>query len=104
MITKNVNPDEVGKVFSIVGTFQALLPFAASPSFGFLYRATVEHFPAAFIFLIAGLKFVEGLVVFTVNIGTKLDAKKSKEDFKEVHEMHQLMSNEDQLKCSTKVS
>ena len=51
---------KVGKIFSIVGAFQAFLPFASSPLFGFLYRATVATFPAAFLFLVAALKLVEG--------------------------------------------
>ena len=28
------------------------MPFAASPTFGLLYRSTVAHFPQAFLFLI----------------------------------------------------
>ncbi len=61
MMTKNVNPDEVGKIFSIVGTFQALMPFAAGPLFGFLYRETVAYFPPAFLFLIAAFKLIEAV-------------------------------------------
>ena len=96
MITKNVNPDEVGKVFSIVGTFQALLPFASSPAFGFLYRETVAYFPAAFLLLVAALKGLEGIVVIVVYIGVKLDAKKAssiEEHKKDEHEMHTLLEN-----------
>ena len=37
-ITKSVHANEVGRVFSVVGTFQALVPFAASPIYGFLYK------------------------------------------------------------------
>ena len=93
MITKTVDPDEVGKVFSIVGTFQALLPFASGPLFGFLYRETVAYFPAAFLFLVAGLKCIEAIVVVVVFIGAKRDRKneeilkKSHEDFKELEEL-----------------
>jgi len=76
LITKCVDPDEVGKIFSIVGAFQAFLPFASSPLFGFLYRATVSTFPAAFLFLVAALKLVEGVVVFIVFITFKKDEKK----------------------------
>ena len=97
LITKNVNPDEVGKVFSIVGTFQALLPFASSPAFGFLYRETVAYFPAAFLLLVAALKGLEGIVVIVVYIGVKLDAKKAssiEEQKKDEHEMHLLLQND----------
>ena len=100
MITKNVNPDEVGKVFSIVGTFQALLPFVSSPIFGFLYRETVADFPQAFLLLVAALKFTEGCVVIIIWIGAKMDDKKAKMlkgDFKESQEMQVfLKKNENQ--------
>ena len=59
LITKYVEPDEVGKIFSIVGTFQALLPFASGPLFGFLYRDTVAFLPSAFLLVVAGFKLIE---------------------------------------------
>ncbi len=31
--------------------FQALMPFASSPTFGFVYRSTVATFPQAFLLL-----------------------------------------------------
>ena len=76
LITKCVNPDEVGKIFSIVGAFQALLPFGSSPLFGFLYRATVATFPAAFLFLVAGLKLIEAIIVLVVFVGVKKENKR----------------------------
>lgn len=83
LITKNVNPDEVGKIFSIVGTFQALVPFASSPVFGFLYRETVSYLPAAFLFLVAGLKLIEAIVVLLVYVGVKQDDRKRQAEMKE---------------------
>lgn len=71
LITKLVHADEVGKVFSVVGTFQALMPFAAGPIFGFLYKNTVSYLPSAFLFLISALKFVVFLIVVVVTILTK---------------------------------
>lgn len=50
LITKNVNPDEVGKVFSIVGTFQALLPFAAVQLLDFCTERRWRTFPPHFCF------------------------------------------------------
>ncbi len=91
MITKNVRPDEVGKIFSIVGTFQSLMPFAASPLFGFLYRGTVATFPAAFLFLVAGLKLIEAIVVLVVFVGVKRDDKERQDEMKEKHEMPPLL-------------
>ena len=73
-----MEPDEVGKIFAIVGTFQALLPFGSGPLFGFLYRDTVAKFPAAFLLVVAGFKLIEGIVVFTVFIMIKMDQRKMK--------------------------
>ena len=73
----------MGKIFSIVGTFQALIPFGAGPLFGFLYRDTVAKFPAAFLLVVAGFKLIEGIVVFIVFITIKMDQRKMKESLKE---------------------
>ena len=52
LISKIVQPDEIGKVFSVLAIFQAMLPFICTPLFGMLYKNTVATQPNAFIFLI----------------------------------------------------
>ena len=71
LITKIVQPDEVGRVFSVVAIFQAILPFIGSPLFGLLYKNTVATHPNAFIFLIAITKGLVFAVVLTVYMGMK---------------------------------
>ena len=63
MISKAVNDDEIGKMFSVVGLFHALLPFATGPLFGYLYSETVEHQPNAFLFLLIIIKVILFMVV-----------------------------------------
>ena len=93
LITKIVNPDEVGKIFTVVGTFQALIPFGAAPLFGFLYRGTVAFFPAAFLFLVAGLKLMEAIVVLIVFVGVKRDDKQERKKRKEtIQELGSLLA------------
>ena len=38
LISKIVQPDEIGKVFSVLAIFQAMLPFVGTPLFGMLYK------------------------------------------------------------------
>ena len=51
------------------------MPFASSPTFGFLYRNTVAHFPQAFLLLIASIKLVEGAIVTVVNYGMRKEER-----------------------------
>ena len=71
LITKIIHPDEVGRVFSVVAIFIAILPFIGSPMFGLLYKNTVATQPNAFIFLITGIKGLVFLVVLCVYIQMK---------------------------------
>jgi len=54
MITKHVEPDEVGKLLSIVGAVQSFIPIISSPLFGLLYRNTVSVYPSTFLYVLAG--------------------------------------------------
>ena len=55
------------------------MPFAASPTFGFLYRSTVEFFPQAFIFMVIGIYFVLLIIVFVVHFWMKKSLNSEKE-------------------------
>ena len=71
MISKNVHPDEVGKILSFVGAFQAFIPIVSSPIFGLLYRGTVEHLPQAYLIVLACLFFVDWLALVVIDRGLK---------------------------------
>ncbi len=53
MLSKCIEPDEVGKAFSILAVIAALAPVAGNPLFRQLYDATLDSFPGA-IFHLAG--------------------------------------------------
>ena len=50
-LTKIVDHIEVGSVLGIVSIFQSLVPIASKPLYGFLYKNTLEVFPAAYLFV-----------------------------------------------------
>ena len=66
LISKNVQANEVGRVFSVVGIFETLIPFATAPIFRFLYKSTVAFLPNAFLFLVVGLKGIVLILMIIV--------------------------------------
>ena len=48
-----------------------MIPFAAGPSFNMLYKRTVRTFPAAFIFVVIGIKTVVFVDVLIVHIKSR---------------------------------
>lgn len=62
---QTVDHHEVGKVLAVLASVQALIPFAAAPLYGFLYKQTVEKFPAACILVAVGLYLIEGEISFS---------------------------------------
>ena len=89
LLTKIVGPDDVGKIFSVLGSMQALMPLVGTPFFGFLYRSTVEAAPATFLYVTAGMCFVQFVLivvvayVFSRSVRKRDEAKKCDVDVKE---------------------
>eukprot|EP00092_Neocalanus_flemingeri_P017937 GFUD01019410.1.p1 GENE.GFUD01019410.1~~GFUD01019410.1.p1 ORF type:complete len:522 (+),score=101.91 GFUD01019410.1:44-1609(+) len=71
LITKCITPLEIGKVFSVMGAFQAIVPLVASPAYGFIYKQTVATFPGVFLLFSAGLYVVVMVLLFAVNTGMR---------------------------------
>ena len=49
----------MGKLFSFIAIFQAMVPLVASPALGFVYKNTVEDFPSAYLYGLIGLLSIE---------------------------------------------
>ena len=58
LITKCVDADEVGKIFSAMGIIGAICPMVSSPLFKKLYNATLDTNPAIFHFVAGGMYLV----------------------------------------------
>ena len=54
LLSKLVDPLDVGKLFAINGAIQALVPFLSSPTFAFIYKITVASMPHAFLLFSIG--------------------------------------------------
>ena len=54
------------------------MPFAAGPTFGFLYRATVAKTPQAFIYMVIGMYFFLLAVICIVHFWSKKQKKELK--------------------------
>ena len=90
LISKNVQANEVGKVFSVVAIFETLMPFATAPLFGFLYKATVEKQPNAFLLLVVALKAAVLILMITLLVAVKME-KKRNIDCNDVSEAKEMM-------------
>ena len=75
---------------------QALIPFIAGPSFNFLYKGTVRTFPAAFIFVVIGLKslvFIDVLIVYLKS--KKVQRKKAELEMENQRQNKQKLGDEE---------
>lgn len=89
MISKHVDPDEIGKILSFVGAFQAFIPIIASPIFGTLYRSTVESFPQAYLVVLSCLFLIDWCVLVFIGRGVRKIAKIWETERKHEAEMDQ---------------
>ena len=59
--TKQVDKDEIGRIFAVVALGQALVPLIANPMFGGIYNATLHSFEGAYLLpVVVLLLFVFG--------------------------------------------
>lgn len=61
--SKLVNSDELGKVNSLFGVAEALMPLVYAPMYTTVYRATIDTLPGAF-FLLGGALTTPAVFIF----------------------------------------
>ncbi|KAL1131848.1 hypothetical protein AAG570_011459 [Ranatra chinensis] len=61
--SKLVPPDELGKINSVFGLAEAIVPVVYGPMYSALYRATMDTLPGAF-FLLGGALTAPALIIF----------------------------------------
>ena len=63
-MTRLINDDEIGKAFSAIAIFAAIMPFVSNPAYRLLYDYTLEDRPEAF-FLLSGCVLI---LAFVINV------------------------------------
>ncbi|TRY81172.1 hypothetical protein TCAL_13740 [Tigriopus californicus] len=71
LMTKCINSDEVGKLYSFIAVLVAIMPILSNPAFRQLYNATLKTFPSAFLLLGASLNVLLIFLNFSVYSGRK---------------------------------
>ena len=71
MVSKCVRPDEVGALLCFMAICQAVIPIAASPLFGTIYRDTVESLPQTYFIVVAACYAVNWSILFYIDRGIK---------------------------------
>ncbi|XP_046970551.1 proton-coupled folate transporter-like [Vanessa cardui] len=61
--TKVVDPDEIGKICSLIGVVEAIVPVIYTPIYSKLYSKTLETLPGAF-YLLGGLMTIPAVFIF----------------------------------------
>jgi hypothetical protein len=62
LLSKCIDTDEIGKVFSILAVVASVAPIGGNPVFRQLYNSTLNVFPGAVFLLFAALFFLAGTV------------------------------------------
>ncbi|XP_049946655.1 proton-coupled folate transporter-like [Schistocerca serialis cubense] len=75
MLTKLVAKDEIGQVFALAVTLEALAPLVGPPIYNAIFRASIDYFPGAFHLLSVGIMALD-LVVLLFAIFLNRGAKK----------------------------
>lgn len=63
IVSKLVSPDELGKINSLFGVCEALMPLAYGPMYSLVYTSTIDYVPGAF-FLLGGFLTTPALFIF----------------------------------------
>ena len=79
IMTKCVSPFEIGAMFSVLGSLQAMMPLMSSPLYGFMYKSTIKTFPATFLYFNCLLYAIAGLLLVWVYFSVKKIEKKEKD-------------------------
>lgn len=70
-MTKLVDPADIGSLFGMCGIIFVTLSLISKPFYSLVYRATVQTFPAAFLYLTLGLLVIVLVLIISAHVGMK---------------------------------
>ena len=70
-LTKLVDSEDIGSLFGMCGIIFVTLSLVSKPFYSLVYRATVETFPAAFLYLTLGLLVIVLVLILWAHLGMK---------------------------------
>ncbi|XP_046384261.1 proton-coupled folate transporter-like isoform X2 [Ischnura elegans] len=62
IMSKSVPQNELGKIFTLTASLEALVPLAAQPLYTYLFNNTLQSFPGAFFILSALMFFIDTIL------------------------------------------
>ncbi len=93
MITKLVDPDEIGKILAFVAGIQAFVPLVSSSIFGLIYRNTVEFAPNTHYFVIAFLFLIDLSILLAIDYGmVRLEQHRKREEKEEAELREEMLA------------
>ncbi len=95
-MSKSIEKDEVGKVFSLLAIMASLAPVAGNPIFRQLYNKTLNYFPGA-IFLLYG-------AILMVSAAINLYLYFKKQEFRTEPEEEEVLKEEAKEKMEESVN
>ena len=78
-VSKLVEPEEVGKIFTIIGFLESTMQLVAKPIFGLIYQATLHILPSLWLLIMSTFLVLTFVIAFITHIGMARERRAEKE-------------------------
>ncbi|KAF2884243.1 hypothetical protein ILUMI_21935 [Ignelater luminosus] len=87
IISKLVPPDELGKINSLFGVSEALMPLVYGPMYSLVYKATIDVLPGTFFLVGGGLTIPAIVIFYWLYLEHRRDLKEERENKAQMNEL-----------------
>ena len=81
-VSKLVEPEEVGKIFTIIGFLESTMQLVAKPIFGLIYQATLHILPCLWILTMSAFLTLTLIISIITHVGMKRERRAAQETIK----------------------